>query len=235
MKTVKLLVTVLFILYEAVSPAAEISLSPRIGYSPAVGGSMSSGWQSENLNVPDGIYSINRSMDGFAVSGIQSPVAVIAGIDCCIIRNFIYYRAGIEYLYQISGGSGKTVNPAGTEIVNVKYSQWSLDAPLTAGVSLTFWGESRIFLGCGAAFAYGTYSNSFSSVTLNHSGTFTGYAIPLAAEAGCEYLLNEKFSVGCSILYLYGKSAVIDDGADYARIDFSGFHITATAALHFNI
>jgi len=235
MKIVRLLIGIIFVFYAVSSSAAEISISPRIGYSPAVGGSMSSGWQSEELDVEDGIYGINRSGGGFAVSGIESPVGIVAGIDLGILRNSIYGKAGIEYLYQVSGGTGKTIDPSGTELVKVKYSQWSFDIPLTAGVSLLFWGETRIYLGCGIAFAYGTYSNSFSSATLDHSGSFTGYAIPLVAEAGCEYLINERFSAGCNIMYLNGKSTVIKDGTDYARIDFTGFHFTASAAFHFNI
>lgn len=235
MKIIRSLIQIIIIFYAVSSNAAEISVSSRLGYSPSVGGSMSSGWQSENLGVPDGINNINRSGGGLVVSGVEAPIAFIAGIDLCILRNSIYCKAGIEYLYQVSGGSGKTINTAVPEIVKVKYSQWSFDAPFTAGVSLSFWGEARIYLGGGFAFAYGTYSNSFSSATLDHSGSFTGYAIPLVAETGCEYLLNQNVSAGCNIMYLNGKSAVVDDGTDYARIDFSGFHITVSAALRFNI
>ncbi len=237
MKIFRLLIPVVIFFYAASSFAAEISVSARLGYSPSVGGSMSSGWQADpaNLDVPDGIYSINRSGGGFAVSGVESPVAVITGIDLCIIRNSIYYKAGVEYLYQISGGSGKTINPAGTEVVNVEYSQWSCDAPFTAGVSLSFWNETRIYLGGGLAFAYGACSNKFTSASLDHSGSFTGYAFPLVAEVGCEYLVNEYVSAGCNIMYLNGKSSVIENGTDYARIDFSGFHISAMAALRFSI
>jgi hypothetical protein len=48
-------------------------------------------------------------------------------------------------------------------------------------------------------------------------------------------MLNDRISLGCDVKYLYGRSSVVDDGADYARVDFSGIHITASAALHFNI
>ncbi len=235
MKKIKYIITLLFTLSTVLLQAAEVSLSVRGGYSPAVGGSMSTGWQADNLDVYDGINDINRSGGGLAVSSVEDPFGVIAGADLRIINNSVYYRVGIEYVYILSGGTGKTLNPAGTEVVKVTYSQWSFDVPLTIGVSLLFWGESRIYLGVGAAFAYGTYSNSFKSATLDHSGSFTAYAVPLVAEFGCEYMVNDRVSLGCDVKYLYGKSSIVNDGTDYARVDFSGLHITASAALHFNI
>jgi len=235
MKNLKYIIAIIFIFYAALSHASGISISSRLGYSPAVGGSMSSGWQSENLGVSDGINDINRSEDGADTSTIETPVGFVAGIDLRIIKNSFYCKTGIEYVNVVSGGEGRTIDPATGEIVDVKYSQWSLDVPVTIGIAILFWGESRIYLGGGAAFAYGTYSNSFKSETLDHEGSFTGYAIPLVAEIGCEYMLNERISLGCDFKYLYGKSRVIDDGSDYARVDFTGFHITASAALHFNI
>lgn len=235
MKKIKYILTLITLFCTAVSFAAQISLSSRLGYSPAVGGSMSSGWQTENLDAPDGINSINRSQSGVNVSTVEVPTGAIAGADLRIIKDFIYYRAGIEYVYMVSGGKGETIDPATSEIVEVTYNQWSVDVPLTIGISILFWGESRIYLGAGAAFAYGTYSNSFKSASLDHSASFTGYAIPLVAEVGCEYMLNENVSAGCDIKYIHGKSRIIEDGTDYTRIDFSGFHITASAAYHFNI
>jgi opacity protein-like surface antigen len=235
MKKLKYILTLIILFCTAASFAAQISLSSRLGFSPAVGGSMSSRWQTENLDAPDGINSINRSQSGVKVSTIEVPAGAIAGADLRVIKDFIYYRVGIEYVYMVSGGKGKTIDPATSEIVEVTYNQWSVDVPLTIGISILFWGESRIYLGVGAAFAYGTYSNSFKSASLDHSASFTGYAIPLAAEVGCEYMLNENVSAGCDIKYIHGKSQVIEDGTDYARIDFSGFHITASAAYHFNI
>jgi opacity protein-like surface antigen len=235
MKNLKYIITLFFIFSVVLVQAAEISISVRGGYSPAVGGSMSSGWQADNLGVYDGINDINRSGGGQAVSSVEDPLGVIAGADLRIISNSIYYRAGIEYVYVLTGGTGKTLDPGGTEVVKVAYSQWSFDVPVTIGVALLFWGESRIYLGVGAAFAYGTYSNSFKSATLDHSASFTAYAVPLVAEFGCEYMVNDRVSFGCDVKYLYGRSPIVKDGADYARVDFSGVRITASAALHFNI
>lgn len=235
MKKMKYLITLIIFLSTMSLHAAVVSFSARGGYSPAVGGSMSSGWQADNLGVYDGINDINRSGGGLAVSSVEDPLGVIAGADLRITGNSFYYKAGIEYVYVLSGGTGKTLDPAGTEVVKVTYSQWSFDVPLTIGVVLAFWGESRIYIGAGAAFAYGTLSTSFESASLDHSASFTAYAIPLVAEFGCEYMVNERVSFGCDIKYLKGRSPVVNDGTDYARVDFSGVHITASAALHFNI
>jgi opacity protein-like surface antigen len=238
MKKLRYISLIIFILSTAITYATEISISTRLGYSPKVGGSMSSTGQTDsanNLRVADGINDINRSGGGFAVSTVEDPLGVIAGADIRIIANSVYYRAGIEYVYVLAGGTGKTLDYSGSEVVDVTYSQWSFDVPLTIGISMVFWGESRIYVGGGVAYAYGTYSNSFKSATLvDFNASFTGYAIPLVAEIGCEYLLNDKFSIGCDVKYFYGKSIVVEDGTDSARVDFSGFHITASAVLSFN-
>jgi len=214
--------------------ASEFSISARLGYMPEMGGSMASGWQAENLDASEGIYDINRSKDGMAISTVDVPSGLVLGADMRIIRETIYFKAGIDYVYMVSGGKGSTVDPSGTEVVDVKYKQWSVDVPFTFGVALLFWNEARIYAGIGIAMAYGSYSNSFKSASLDHSASFTGYALPLVAEAGCEYLFSEKISAGCNIKYLHGRSNLIEDGDDYARVDFSGFYITASAGLHFN-
>lgn len=214
--------------------ASEFSLSVHIGYMPETGGSMSSGWQAENLENRDGIYDINRSKDGAAISTVDVPTGLVAGADMRVIGETVYFKAGIDYVYMIAGGTGSTLDPAGAEIVDVTYKQWSIDAPVILGLSMLFWDEARIYLGIGMAVAYGTYSNSFKSASLDHSASFTGYALPLVAEAGCEYLFDGRVSGGCNVRYLYGRSSVINDGNDYARVDFSGFQITASMGLHFN-
>lgn len=214
--------------------ASEFSISAHLGYMPETGGSMSSGWQAENLHNRDGIYDINRSKDGVAISTVDVPAGFVAGADMRIIKETVYFKAGIDYVYMMTGGKGSTLDPSGTEVVDVTYQQWSVDVPFTFGIALLFWNEARIYLGIGIAMAYGTYSNSFKSASLDHNASFTGYALPLVAEAGCEYLFSERVSAGCNIKYLYGQSRVIEDGDDYARIDFSGFQITASMGLHFN-
>lgn len=214
--------------------ASEFSISAHIGYMPETGGSMSSGWQSENLGNRNGVYDINRSKDGVAITTVDVPTGIVAGADMRVIRETVYFKAGIDYVYMITGGTGSTLDSAGTEIVYVTYKQWSVDVPLTIGLSMLFWDEARIYLGIGIAMAYGTYTNSFKSASLDHSASFTGYALPLVAEAGCEYVFGGKVSGGCNVRYLYGRSSVINDGNDYARVDFSGFQITASMGLHFN-
>jgi opacity protein-like surface antigen len=166
---------------------------------------------------------------------VDVPAGLVLGADMRIIKESVYFKAGIDYVYMISGGKGSTLDPSGTEVVDVTYKQWSVDVPFTFGVALLFWDEARVYLGIGIAMAYGTYSNSFKSASLDHSASFTGYALPLVAEAGCEYLFTERISAGCGMKYLYGRSKVINDGDDYARVDFTGFQITASAGLHFNL
>ena len=235
MKKIKVIIAIIFLITSSLVNASEIDVSSRAGYSPASGGSMSSGWQSGTLKVSDGINDINRSKDGFAVSSIEAPVGVIAGADFRIIQESVYCRAGIEYVYQISGGKGKTLDYSGTELVEVTYTQWSFDVPLTMGITFLFWGESRIYIGGGLAFAYGNYSNIFKSATIDYTASFTGYGIPVVAEIGCEYLLNEKVSLGCDLKYLYGRSQIIKADSDFARVDFSGYHLTASANFRINI
>ena len=216
--------------------SAEFASSIRIGFSPEVGGSMHSGWQLENLEVEQGIYDINRSADGFQLSTIEAPLGFSAAFDLRLILDKIYFKAGAGYNRVIAGGKGTTLNDSATDEVKVKYSQWSADFPVTAGVTLLFWGESRISLGGGAAFAYGNYSNSFKSAVpaLNHSAAFTSYAIPLVAELSGEVFISSGTSLICSINHYYGRSKIVKDGSDYARVDFSGTRFTAGWVKYFN-
>lgn len=197
---------------------------------------MRSGWQADpaNLGVVDGLNDINRSSDTLAVSTVEVPVAAVGAFELMFTGESFYFKTGVWGQYTVAGGTGKTINPAGTELVDVSYSQWSVDVPVTMGVNLFYWNESRIYMGCGAAFAYGMSIMSFSSATLDHSATFTGYAIPLVAELGCEYITGEYTSIGCGIRYMYGKSAVLEKGTDYAVVDFSGYIFTVSASVHFH-
>lgn len=229
------LIIALIVLPTSMTAAVEMSISARAGYSPAVGGSMSSQWQADNMGSPDGINTINRSQAGTELSTVEVPRGVVGGVGVRFTGDVIYFRWGVEGVYTMFGGKGKTLNPAGTEVVNVNYSQWSVDVPFTIGMSLLFWGESRVYAGVGMALAYGSFSSSFKSASLDHSAGFKGYAVPLVAEAGCEYMLTQKLSVGCEIKYFSGKSDPVKSGSDSARVDFSGYHITAGVSWRFNI
>jgi len=221
------------VLFNPGAHGADFSLHLRLGYAPHAGGIMHSGWQRDNLAVRDGLNDINRSSDNFAVSTIEAPLGVVAALETMFTGDIFYFKTGIWSLYTITGGSGKTVDAADTELVNVACSQWSVDVPATFGVNLFYWGESRIFLGCGLAFAYGMSTMSFKSATLDHSAAFAGYAIPLVAELGCEYMTGSVTSVGCGVRYLYGRSSVLENGSDYSVVDFTGFTFTASASVHF--
>jgi len=198
---------------------------------------MSSEWQAAELGVYDGLNDINRSSDAFDVSTVEVPIGVIGALDLMFYGEVFYLKTGIWGLYTVSGGTGKTIDPTETELISAEYSQWSADVPVTFGINLVYWGESRIYMGCGFAFAYGMSTMTFSSesTTYDHSAGFSGYAIPLVAELGCEYMTGDHTSVGCGIRYMYGKSAIIKSSSDSAVVDFSGYIFTLSASYHLRI
>lgn len=212
--------------------AMDFSVIMRLGYSPHAGGSMRSGWQEDNLDVDNGLYDINRSSSAFDVSTIEAPVGAVAAFETMFSGDAFYFKTGIWGLYTIAGGKGKTVDAGDTTLYRVSYKQWSFDVPVTAGINLFYWGESHIYLGCGVAFAYGASTMSFKSST-EHKAMFAGYAFPLVAELGCEYMIGEMTSLGCGVRYLYGKTSLIEDGTDYAVVDFTGFNFSLSASVHF--
>jgi opacity protein-like surface antigen len=209
--------------------ASSVSLIFKGGYAPEIGGSMHTGWQAEHLDVYDGINDINRSGSGISVSTIEKPVGAVAGAEARYAGDTLYFKSGIGIVYSCTGGSGSTVNDfgAGDEKVDVDYSLWFYYVPVTAGIIIDYWDEVRIYAGGGAAYASGTFSSSFKSDSIEHEASFSGYGIPLVAELGGEYIFAEHAALCCSVTYLRGRSSVIDDGSDYARIDFTGFSFTA--------
>lgn len=235
-KIIRIIIFVFFLIGAIPLNSAEFATSIRIGFAPDTGGSMHSGWQLEELEVEQGIYDINRSADGFQLSTIEAPLGFSAAFDLRLILDKVYFKAGAGYNRIIAGGKGTTLNDSGTDEVKVKYKQWSVDFPVTAGVTLMFWGESRISLGGGFAFAYGNYSNSFKSADplLNHSAAFTSYALPIVAELSGEVFISPGTSMICSINHYYGRSRIVKDGSDYARVDFSGTRFTAGVVKYFS-
>jgi hypothetical protein len=233
-KFIKILVPLIFLYLCSPLYSAEVASSFRSGYSPDVGGSMHSGWQLEKLEVEQGIYDINRSADGFDLSTVERPVGFVAAFDIKLIMDKIYFKIGADYNRTFAGGKGVTLNAPASEEVEVRYKQWSVDFPLTFGVTLLFWNETRLSMGGGFAFAYGTYSNSFKSATLDHSASFTSYAFPLVAELSGETFISDNTSIICSVESFYGKSRIVKDGSDYARVDFSGTRFTAGFVRYFN-
>ena len=209
--------------------ASSVSLILKGGFAPEMGGSMHTGWQAEHLDVYDGINDINRSKSGISVSTVEKPVGAVAGAEARYTGDAIYFKSGAGIIYSSSGGKGSTVHDfgSGDEKVDVNYSLWFYYIPFTAGVIIGFWDEARIYAGGGAAYAYGTFSSSFKSDSIEYEASFSGYGIPLVAEFGCEYLFARNAALSCNVTYLYGKSGVIENGTDYTRIDFSGFSFTA--------
>ncbi len=233
----KRIITIIIIIASAAEiNASSLSLMLKGGYAPAMGGSMSSGWQTEYLGVYDGINDINRSVDGITVSTIESLTGIVGGVEARYAGEALYFKSGIDIVYALGGGSGSTVNDfgSGDEKVDVSYSLWYFYVPVTAGIIIDFWSEAKIYAGGGAAFAYGNYSNSFESASMEYNSSFTGYGIPLVAELGCEYTLGKMSSIFCGVTYLHGRSDVIENGSDYARLDFTGFNFTAGLLFYYD-
>ncbi len=213
--------------------ASSLAFSLQGGYSPSAGGAMHTGWQAENLGVSDGINDVNRTSSAFDVSTVESPVGITTGLDARYITGMVYFGIGADVVYTMWGGSGKTVNAADTELVKVSYNQWACYVPVYAGVTILFWGETRISTGAGAAFAYGTLSTSFKSASLDHEGNFTAYSFPLFWEMRGERMVSESVSFQCRLAYYTGSSRSVSDGDDYARVDFSGYQISAGIVKYF--
>ena len=235
MKT-KLYIILISLLASADLYASSVSILFKGGYAPDMGGSMHSGWQAQNLGVYEGVNDINRSASGLSVSTVEAPTGIAAGAEARFTGESVYFKSGVDILYSFTGGEGSTINDfgSGDEVVDVEYSIWFCYVPVTAGIIIDFWNESRIYAGGGAAFAYGSYSNSFKSASAEHNASFSGYGIPLAAELGCEYLVTGNTALCCVVTYLHGRSDIIKDGSDYARIDFSGFNFTAGLLFYYD-
>jgi hypothetical protein len=232
----KTVFTLLFMSFACNIFASSIAISVKGGYSPEIGGSFHSNWQNQNLNVSNGINDINRSKNGILTSTIEKPMGITGGCDVRINGESIYLKSGFNYMQSYKGGTGTTLNNfgSGDEIVEVKYSLWFFYIPITTGVIISFWNESRLFFGIGGAFAYGKRSDSFKSVSADHSATFQGYSLPLVAEVGGEHLFSDHISIFCNITYLDGQSNFIKDNSDSARIDFTSYSFAAGVLFYYD-
>ena len=227
---------IFFILCYSEGFASSIAISLKGGYSPEIGGSFYSQWKNQNLGVHDGINDINRSKDGIVTSTIEKPMAILGGSEIRISGESIYFKSGFNYVKSYHGGSGFTLNNfgSGDEAVEVKYSLWFFYVPLTGGVIISFWDESKLFFGIGGAFAYGKRSDSFKSISTEHKASFQGYALPLMAEFGGEYLVSDHMSLFCTITYINGQSNSIEDDSDYGRIDFTSYSFSAGVLFYYD-
>jgi hypothetical protein len=54
------------------------------------------------------------------------------------------------------------------------------------------------------------------------------------AELSGETFISDNTSIICSVESFYGKSRIVKDGSDYARVDFSGTRFTAGFVRYFN-
>ncbi len=225
MKRALQMILLLMIMPCAVLRASGNSVSLQLGYAPEIGGSMHTGWQYENMGNSDGINDINRSDGTGSTATVEKPVGAVLSLGYRSFGEGIYFKTGISGVYSIYGGKGKTLNQAGTEVVDVKYTMMWGEIPFILGIHMEFWKEIRLSLGAGFAFAYGLYMNSFSSATIDNSAMFLGYGFPLIAEFSCEYRLSETVDYIATVQYMRGESRLIENGGDYTRLDFTSFRL----------
>jgi hypothetical protein len=238
-KKIKIIITVmiLLLLRPLIADAAypETGVGFYTGLAPAMGGSMNTYVQNTTLGVGSGIDSINREMSGRDTEEIDRLLGVVGGFEGkVIVLNYFMIRLGANYIKSFIGGTGKTLDLS-DELVTVKYSMWACDFPLTVGLSLPFWKDVRISLSGGIAYAYGSQSSSFKSVTLDQSTSVKGWAIPLVFIMAGEHYLTNTLSLTSTISYYKGASRVKgDNGSDYGRVDFTGYRWTIGCFFSFN-
>ena len=203
------------------------------GFAPTFGGNLTTTFQQDTLNLPNGILSINRTKTGETSAPIAPLLGGTAGIEFWgITRDFIIISCGANFTYGIMGGSGNSLDNS-ENTMSVKYSLWTVDIPLTVGITIPFWDDIRISFKSGIAIAYGKYSNVFKSSIINSSSNFTGYGAPVVTSLAGDYLFYHNFSLYMSITHYSGSTKIIKDEADYASINFSGYRIYVGTSFRF--
>lgn len=203
------------------------------GMYPTMGGNLHSAAQSDLLGINNGIADINRYTHGIDNERIDKLTGFAVGTEFrALIYNLLLFKAGINYSTSLLGGTGTSTDLLGNSL-KVHYSMWTIDTPFLVGISYPFGERIRLSFCSGLALAYGSYSNSFKSATVNSSATFSGWAIPLCVSFGGEYILNNNIALISSITYYKGRSGTIKDKSDYASINFSGYRWQLGAAYYF--
>ncbi|HPI91426.1 MAG TPA: hypothetical protein PK859_19120 [Spirochaetota bacterium] len=200
-----------------------VSLGAHIGLAPDMGGNLQSRVQRTELGVDNGIDGINRSMDGVKTEKINKLLGAYGGMDFKVVfAKYFLFRLQTNFVMNFFGGTGVTLDQSENRLT-AKYSLWIVDIPVGLGVSVPFGDIVRISLCGGVAFAYGSYSNSFKSSTVNSSATFETWTFPWLIMLSGEYFFREDIAITTSLAYYQGSSDVIKSRSDYAKIDFSGF------------
>ncbi len=211
----------------------EYSTGIYFGFMPSMGGNLQSYVQRNSLGAENGIEDINRTSDSSDTEKIDRLIGATGGIEFRgIFRDYYLIKLGLNFTKDIYGGEGKTLDLTG-DTVEVKYSMFVYDIPVTVGLSIPFWKDVRISLTGGIAYARGTYKNSFKSSTLNSSAKFNNWAVPVVIILCGEHFIDNNLSLMTSINYYKGASEVKKSNSDYARNDFSGFRWNAGVLMYF--
>lgn len=211
----------------------DVSLGAHFGLAPALGGDLGSRFQENTLGVNNGIEGINRSMSGIDTDKVERLLGGYGGIDFKVIFiKYLMIRLQANFTMNMTGGTGISLDQAENRL-EVSYSFWAVDIPVQVGVSVPFGNTVRISLSGGIAFAYGTYSNSFKSATVNSSAEFTGWTFPWIIMLSGEFFLKEYIALTSSLVYYNGATDIIRSGSDYAKIDFGGFRWNIGFSYHF--
>jgi hypothetical protein len=222
--------------------AESVSVSGGLygSFMQSMGGNLDS-YNQHFFGSNSGIDGINRSMDGYSTSNIDRLTGVFAGFDVkAIFLDYYLVRVGVNYGMSIIGGKGKTVYNDGVDhSLKCEYSLKQYDFPLTLGLSIPFWKDSRISVSCGTAFAMATYENKFQSDTIEWKGKFTGWAFPLVVLIQGDFFIAPEVSLTSTISYYKGRTKVIKDSSDndgnidFASIDFTGYRFSLGVSYYF--
>jgi hypothetical protein len=241
----------LFIIKIQELSAEKVSVSGGFygSYMSSMGGNLSSSTQEIYFDSNSGIYSINKSMDGTDTSNIDRLTGAFAGFDIrAIFLDYYLLRIGANYGMNVLGGKGKTIINAGANYLKCEYSLKQFDIPVTLGLSIPFWKDSRISVSCGTAFAWASYENKFESDSVaapfsatqdTIKGKFTGWAFPLVVLIQGDLFVMPDVSLTSTISYYKGRTKVIKDSkdsdgdVDFASIDFTGYRFSLGVSYYF--
>ena len=247
-KTVLTLLVLISSISIAAADIVNISCGLYGSYMQSMGGNLSSYTQASYFDSYSGVDSINRSNDTIDTTNIDRLTGAFFGMNVkAVFLDYYLLRIGANYGMSVYGGEGKTIINAGTNYLKCKYSLKQYDFPLTIGLSIPFWKDSRISVSCGTAFARATYENKFESDSVaapfttssTIKGKFTGWAFPLVVLIEGDVFVAPDVSLTSAISYYSGRTSTIKDSydsdgnVDFASIDFTGYRFSLGVSYYF--
>jgi hypothetical protein len=245
---------ILFLLAAKVQlDAQKFNISGGIygSYMSSMGGNLNSYNQTAYFDSNSGIDSINRSLDGYDTTNIDRLSGAFIGMDVkAVFLDYFLARIGANYGISVLGGKGKTIYDDGSgppyHVLKCEYSLKQWDFPVTLGLSIPFWRDSRISVSCGTAFAYATYINKFETDTNfpfassnSIKGKFTGWAFPLVVLIQGDLFIAPDVALTSTISYYKGRTKLLNDSSDsdgnvdFASIDFTGYRLSLGVSYYF--